>query len=150
MTEVRIHGARPMRDAGFAELTRAVVAARGSRLVRRIALRGALDDVCRPLQALIDLIDETRKPGGGERAALVEQAVRLAAGDEVSGAPGLAVKLSEGDTLREDELLECAKVLSDVLGKIQIGLRHGLFSGVDGTGVSDPSGSDHRLCGGAK
>ena len=131
-------------DAGFAD--RGMIRP----LVRRIALKGAVKDVRASIEALIDLINEEREPLAGDGAVLREQGVDLAAGDEEHGIEGAAISCAQRHALREDELLQGVNLFAQLLDRIEIGIRHGLFSCASEAEPSEAAGSTHRLCGGAE
>jgi hypothetical protein len=131
-------------DAGFAD--NGVIRP----LIRRIALKGAIGDARESVEALLDLMNEHREPLGGDGAALCEQSVGLPASDEQGGVGGAAIDSREGHALREDELLEGVKLVAQLLDRIEIGIRHGLFSCASDEEANRPALGAHRLCGGAK
>lgn len=131
-------------DAGFAD--RGVIRP----LIRRIALKGAVADARASIEALADLLNEHREPLGSDGAALLEQSVGLTGGDEEGGLGRLAIDGREGHTMRENELLDGIHLVSQLLDRIEVGIRHGLFSCAgepEGKPVCDGA---HRLSGGAK
>lgn len=131
-------------DAGFAD--NGVIRP----LIRRIALKGAVADARASVEALLDLLNEHREPLGGDRATLPQQGVGLPAGDQQGGIGGAAVSGSERHALREDELLEGVKLITQLLDRIEVGIRHGLFSCESDQEANRPAIAPHRLCGGAK
>lgn len=131
-------------DAGFAD--RGVIRP----LIRRIALKGAVGDVRASVEALLDLLNEHREPLRRDGAALLAQGVGLTAGDGEGGVEGVAISSAQRDALREDELLEGVKLIAQLLDRVDVGIRHGLFSGACADEGSQPAGAAHRLCGGAE
>lgn len=131
-------------DAGFAD--NGVIRP----LIRRIALKGAVGDARESIEALLDLMNEHREPLGGDGAALREQSVGLSASDEQGGVGGAAIDSREGHALREEELLEGVKLVAQLLDRIEIGIRHGLFSCASDEEANRTALGAHRLCGGAK
>lgn len=131
-------------DAGFAD--RGVIRP----LIRRIALKGAVADARASIEALADLLNEHREPLGGDGAALVEQGVGLACGDEQGGIGGVAIDGREGHALREDELLQGIKLIAQLLDRVEVGIRHGLFSCAGDEEGKPACDAAHRLSGGAK
>lgn len=113
----------PLVDDGFAD--RDVVSA----LVRRLRARSATRQLRASAHALLDILQEPCEVMSGERASLVEQAVRLARGDEVGGQSSFRVRLSESDAERERELLDGIEAFIQLLDHLEISFRHGLFSG---------------------
>ncbi|MFA6219631.1 MAG: hypothetical protein WC692_07600 [Erythrobacter sp.] len=119
-------------------------------LIRRIALKSAIGDARGSIEALLDLMNEHREPLRGDGATLVEQGIGLAACDQEGGVGGAAIDRREGHALREDELLEGVKLVTQLLDRIEIGIRYGLFSCASDEEANRPVGHAHRLCGGAK
>lgn len=133
-----------MADAGFAD--NGVIRP----LIRRVALKGAVGDVRASVEALLDLLNEHREPLGCDGATPLEQSIGLTAGDEQGGVSGAAINGRESHALREDELLEGVKLVSQLLDRIDVGIRHGLFSCASDQEANRPAIAAHRLCGGAK
>ena len=131
-------------DVGFAD--RNVIRP----LIHRIALKGAVGAVRASLEALLDLMDEHREPLGRDRATLSEQCVGLTGSDAQGGIGGAPINRSECNAMREDELLEGVKLVSQLLDRIEVGVRHGLFSCASDEEANRPASAAHRLCGGAK
>jgi hypothetical protein len=131
-------------DIGFAD--REVIRP----LIRRIAVKSAVGDVRSSVEALADLLNEHRKPLRGDGAALCEQGVGLTGGDEQGGIGGAAIGAGESDQLREDELLQGVYLIAQLLDRIDIGVRHGLFSCASDEEANRPACGAHRLSGGAK
>lgn len=131
-------------DAGFAD--RGVIRP----LIRRIALKGAVADARASIEALADLLNEHREPLGGDGAALFEQGVGLTGGDEEGALGGLAVDGSKSHAMRENELLDGIDLVSQLLDRIEVGIRHGLFSCAGEPEGKPACDAAHRLSGGAK
>lgn len=131
-------------DAGFAD--RGVIRP----LIRRIALKGAVADVRASIEALADLLNEHREPLGGDGAALLEQGVGLTGGDEQGALGRLAIDGREGHAMRENELLDGIHLVSQLLDRIDVGIRHGLFSCAGEPEGKPACDAAHRLSGGAK
>ncbi len=119
-------------------------------VIRRIALKGAVGDVRASIDALADLLNEHRKPLARDGAALGEEGVCLTAGDEQRGVCGAAIIGRESHALREDELLQGVKLIAQLLDRIEVGIRHGLFSCASDQEANRLASGAHRLCGGAK
>lgn len=119
-------------------------------LIRNIALKGAVGDVRASIEALADLLNEHREPLGGDGATLAGEGIGLTDGDAERGVGGGAVNGREGHAMREDELLEGVKLVSQLLDRIEIGIRHGLFSCAGDEEGKPACGAAHRLSGGAK
>jgi len=119
-------------------------------VIRRIALKGAVGDVRASIDALADLMNEHREPLARDGAALREEGISLTAGDQQRGVCGAAIIGREGNALREDELLEGVKLIAQLLDRIDVGIRHGLFSCASDQEANRPTGGAHRLCGGAQ
>jgi hypothetical protein len=131
-------------DAGFAD--HGVIRP----LIRRIALKGAVADARASIEALADLLNEHREPLSGDGASLSEQGISLPSCDEQGGVGGAAIDRREGHALREDELLEGVKLVAQLLDRIDVGIRHGLFSCAGEPEGIDAGSAAHRLSGGAK
>lgn len=144
---------------GFVDPVAAKAAARRSQAarvdvigatLRQIRLRTAIAAARVSVDALADLLDQQREPLGGDDAALGAEGFGLPAGDGESRVGGSAIHGSEGHALREDELLEGVKLIAQLLDRVDVGIRHGLFSSA-GEPEGMPAGDvAHRLSGGAK
>jgi len=118
--------------------------------LRRIGLRAAVSSARASVDALAHLLDQQRQTLRGDGAALTGESVRLTCGDSERGVCGAAVNRGEGHALREDELLQGVKLIAQLLDRIDIGIRHGLFSsGGEPEGI-DAGSAAHRLSGDAK
>jgi len=131
-------------DIGFAD--RGVIRP----LIRRIAVKSAVADARVSIEALLDLLNEHREPLGRDGTSLPEQGIGLTARDEQGGIGRAAVDLREGHALREEELLQGVKLVTQLLDRIEVGVRHGLFSCASDEEAIPPASAAHRLCGGAK
>jgi hypothetical protein len=133
-----------LRDTGFADRSMIPV------LLRRIRLRTAVSSARASIDALADLLDQQREPLCGDQSALADQRVGLAGGDEECGLGRGAINLGEGHALREDELLDGVKLIAQLLDRVEIGIRQGLFLPADASEGSQVAEAAHRLSGGAK
>lgn len=133
-----------LQDTGFAD--RGVIAP----LVRRIALRGAISDSRIAIEALLDLLNEQREPLGGDLAAAADQGIGLTGCDGQRGVADTPVGLPDRDRVREDELLQAVEMVPQLLERLDVGIRHGLFSAGDAGERIPAEGDAHRLSGGAK
>lgn len=131
-------------DIGFAD--RGVIRP----LIRRIALKSAVGDARASIEALLDLMNEQREPLRGDGAAPVEQGDGLPVSYGERGFEHAAVGGAEGHALREDELLDGVKLVLQLLDRVEVGVRHGLFSCASDEEATRTAGGAHRLCGGAK
>jgi hypothetical protein len=131
-------------DTGFAD--RSVL----SIVLRRLGLRAAVSSARASIDALAHLLDQQREPLGCDRATLPGEGFGLTAGDGECGVGGGAVDLGEGHAMREDELLEGVKLVAQLLDRIDIGIRHGLFSSAGEPEGKPACEAAHRLSGGAK
>jgi len=131
-------------DAGFADRSMIPV------LLRRIRLRTAVADARASIEALANLLDQYREALTSDGAALREEGVGLTGGDQQGRIGGGAVNLGEGHAMREDELLQGVKLITQLLDRIEIGIRHGLFSSAGETEGKRACDAAHRLSGGAK
>lgn len=136
--------ARVVRDAGFADPELARL------MVRRLRVRAALGQARRSIQALAQLLDQSREAMGSDGAAGGEQGIGLSGGDAQGGFGGAAIKARERQALREHELLQGVELIGKLLERIEIGIRHGLFSGEAGAVDSAAGEQPHRLSGEAK
>lgn len=119
-------------------------------LLRRIGLRAAVSRARASVEALANLLDQQGEPLGRDGATLREERVGLTAGDQQGGVERGAIGGADGHALREDELLEGVKLIAQLLDRIDVGIRHGLFSGAGDAEGIEPTATAHRLCGGAK
>jgi hypothetical protein len=119
-------------------------------VLRRIRLRTTVATARASIDALADLLEQQREPLSCDRSAVGEQGIGLPCGDQEGGVEGGAVGSAQRDALREDELLEGVKLVAQLLDRIDVGIRHGLFSGGDAHEAIEAAGAAHRLCGGAK
>lgn len=131
-------------DAGFAD--RGVLPI----LLRRIGLRASISAARSSVQALANLLDQQREPLARDRATLHEEGICLTACDEQGGIEGGTVDGAHRHALREDELLQGVKLFAQLLDRIEVGVRHGLFSGADAEDGIEPAVPAHCLSGGAK
>lgn len=133
-----------MRDTGFADRSMVPV------LLRRIRLRTAVSAARASVEALADLLEQQRESLGSTRPPLLEQGVSLPCGNQDCRLCGAAIDLRERNALREDELLQGIHLIAELLDRIDIGVRHGLFSCLDATEGKPACETAHRLSGGAK
>jgi hypothetical protein len=131
-------------DIGFAD--RAVIRP----LIRRIAVKGAVAEARASIEALLDLLTEEREPLRRHGATPGEELIGLPGGDEQGGVSGAAIDRRKSDAVREDELLEGVELIAQLLDRIEIGVRHGLFSCAGDEQANRDADQAHRLCGGAK
>lgn len=131
-------------DGGFADRSMIPL------LLRRIRLRTAVAQVRGSIEALANLLDQQGQALGGMGAALTGESLGLARGDREGGVGGDGIGRGEGDALREHELLEGVHLVSQLLDRIEIGIRHGLFSPAVAQEGRQAGEAAHRLCGGAK
>ena len=133
-----------MIDAGFADTSVVRLT------LRRILVRTAVQQARASIEALADLLNQQREPLARDGAALGEQGISLTAGDQEGGVERGAVGGAESHALREDELLQGVKLVAQLLDRVEVGVRHGLFSGSGADEGIEPAAAAHRLCGGAK
>jgi len=127
-------------DAGFADrLTARMV-------LKRLKTRSASQGARSSAEALRDLLRERVQAVRGHDAATAPQRAGLTRHDLKSGLDIRALAQAERDALREDKLLESVNLFLQVLDELDIGIRHGLFSGVRGPEPSEPAIGGHRLC----
>lgn len=131
-------------DIGFADPS-------GARaIVRRLQLSAALKDSRASIETLLDLLNQRSDPVRRNGASLAEQGVRLLPSDEERGTGRITIDLSESDAVREEQLLEGVKMVLQLLDRLGIGVRHGLFS-FDHAHEPIPADPErHSLSGGAK
>lgn len=133
-----------MIDAGFADIQLL------RPLIRRIRVRDQIERARASVAALAHLLDQQRQSLGGDGAALLQERIGLTGCDDEGCLACAPIRLRESNALREDELLEGVKLFAQLLDRIEVGVRHGLFSGAVGEEGIEPVGATHRLCGGAK
>ncbi|WP_296717759.1 hypothetical protein [Erythrobacter sp.] len=136
--------AEGLQDVGFAD--RGVIPL----VLRRIALRAATSRTRVSVEALLDLLNQQREPLSGDRAPLRKKGLGLPVSYDECGFERCAISAAERDALREDELLQGVKLVAQLLDRIDVGIRHGLFSCVGDQEATAPDEGAHRLCGGAK
>lgn len=135
---------RQTSDIGFANA--AIV--RGT--VRRLLLRGAAKDARSSAEALRDLMRQHVETVRGDFSAVLSHVQSLSRTDLKNGIDIAALAQAESDALREDELLEGVELFLQLLDRIEVGIRHGLFSASCEQEASEADQDAHRLCGGAK
>lgn len=135
---------RQTSDIGFANA--AIV--RGT--VRRLKLRGAAKDARSAAEALRDLMRQHVEAVRGDFPAVLAHVQSLSRADLKNGIDIAALAQAERDALREDELLEGVELFLQLLDRIEVGIRHGLFSASCEQEPSEADQDAHRLCGGAK
>jgi len=131
-------------DVGFAD--RGVIRP----LIRRIALKSAVGEARVSVEALLDLLNEHREPLRSDGPSLTEQCIGLTARDLQRAISSDAISGGERNAMREDELLEGVKLVAQLLDRIEVGVRHGLFSCASDEEATRLERAPHRLCGGAK
>jgi hypothetical protein len=131
-------------DSGFADRSILPV------LLRRIGLRAAVSGARSSIETLAHLLDQQREPLTGDDAALLQERIGLTACDEESCVARGAIHLRECNRLREDELLQGVHLVSQLLDRIEVGIRHGLFSCAGEPEGKPACDAAHRLSGGAK
>lgn len=119
-------------------------------LIRRIRTRDEIARVKVSVEALAHLLDQHRKPLGSDDAALLQEGIGLTGCDDESCVACAAIRMRESNALREHELLEGVKLFAQLLDRIEVGVRHGLFSCASDDEANWPAGAAHRLCGGAE
>ena len=82
-----------VKDTGFAE--RALIRP----LIRRVAIRSAVNEAKASIEALVDLLNEHREPLGGDGAALDEQGIGLPACDSQGSVGSAAINLRKRNAL---------------------------------------------------
>lgn len=119
-------------------------------VLRRIRLRATVASARASIEALAHLLEQQREPLARDGATVREQGVGLPGGDQEGGVERGAVGGAESHALREDELLQGVKLVAQLLDRIDVGIRHGLFSGAGAAEGIEPAEAAHRLCGGAQ
>lgn len=118
--------------------------------LRVIRVKTAVAQTRASIEALAHLLEQQREPLARDGSAVREQGVGLSGGDQEGGVQSGAIGGAEGHALREDELLQGVKLVAQLLDRVEVGVRHGLFSGAGGEEGIEPAAAAHRLCGGAK
>lgn len=118
--------------------------------LRAIRVKAAARQARASIEALAHLLEQQREPLARDGATVREQGVGLACGDQEGGVERGAVGGAENYALREDELLQGVKLVAQLLDRIEVGVRHGLFSCASDREATRPASAAHRLCGGAK
>lgn len=131
-------------DVGFAD--RGVIRP----MIRRIALKSAVGEARVSIEALFDLMNEHREPLRSDGASLAEQGIGLTARDLQCAISSDAISRGERHAMGEYELLEGVKLVAQLLDRIEVGIRHGLFSCASDEEATRLEQAPHRLCGGAK
>jgi len=133
-----------MSDTGFADTNVVRLT------LRRIRVRTAVAQARASIEALAHLLEQQREPLARDRAPLIEERLRLPVSYDENGFERPRLSGSERDALREDELLQGVKLFAQLLDRIEVGVRHGLFSGAGHAEGIEPNEAAHRLCGGAQ
>lgn len=118
--------------------------------LRAIRVKTAVAQARASIEALAHLLEQQREPLARDGATVCEEGVGLPGSDQQGGVKSGAVSGAEGHALREDELLQGVKLIAQLLDRVDVGIRHGLFSSASDLKAIEPSGGAHRLCGGAK
>lgn len=119
-------------------------------LVRRLRVQLALRATRSSAQDLVDLLDQQCQTPRSDGSAHDTAALSLATCDCERGVAGARVFGAESDAVREQELLDCVKLLPKLLDRVEVAVRHGLFS-CEGDQKGKPTEQGaHRLCRGAK
>lgn len=95
---------------------------------RRLALRTGMQRCQMSLAALLHRLDQRPDPDGGERASLGKSGVSLASGDQEDGVDQVAILPVESREEAEQQLLEGMDLVLQLLDRLDVGMRHGLFS----------------------
>lgn len=122
------------------------------RCVRRLRLRTALRAMEKSVPALLDRLDEARKADSDATFAPRERGGVLAGGDGEGGVGGWPIDAIKRQDMREQQLLEGADLILQLLDAIFDGLGHGLFSGrvADARKGNRAAPGAVSLCGGGK
>ena len=129
-------------DTGFANPR----AARA--IVRRMKLRRGMQAVEASAAALSDLLDHRGQPGRSDRSTVRLGGIGLSGCNDQRGIDCVAVHAIESDDEGEQQLLQGVDLILQLLDRLQVGLRHGLFSipsaGSEGD-ASERTVGAHRL-----
>jgi len=131
-----------MVDAGFADVEIA------REIVRRLKMRAALKDARGSIEELLELLDKSIQADRDRSAALFDEAGDLLPAEVERLQRDAAVNAVAGKDVREKELLEGMKLALDLLDRIGVGIRHGLFSSCGGDELSQARTGAQRLRGG--
>ena len=136
-----------LQDEGFVDLD---VARASLRLVgRRLALREGIGRGRASLAALLHMLDHRAEADGDKRSPLGKSGVGLTSGNEQGAVDQFAVLPVEGREQAEQELLEGMDLVLQFLDRLNVGMRHGLFSLHAGE-ATPATEAGHRLSEGAK
>lgn len=116
--------------------------------LRAIRVKTAVAQARASVEALAHLLEQQREPLACDGSAVREQRVGLPSGDQEGGVERGAVGGAESHALREDELLQGVKLVAQLLDRVEVGIRHGLFSSAGAEKGIEPAGAAHRLLGG--
>lgn len=113
-------------DLGFVDID---AAKSGLRLVgRRLALREGMQRGSLSLAALLHRLDQRTDADGGERAPLCECGIGLTGSDQQGAVDQFPILTVEGREEAEQQLLEGMDLVLQFLDRLDVGMRHGLFS----------------------
>lgn len=115
-------------------------------IVRRLKMRAALKDASASIEELLKLIDKGVQADRDRSAVLFDEAGNLLPAEVERLQRDAAINRVAGKDVREKELLEGVQLVLDLLDRVGVGIRHGLFSSCGGSELSQGDESGHRLC----
>lgn len=127
-------------DRGFADVQQIAP------LMRRIRMRVTLRDALVSIETLLDLLHKQGEPLTGDRSALRQQGIGLPASDQQRAVNCGAVGSANCNAEREQELLQGVVLVAQLLDRVEVGMRQGLFSFPIGLEASEAELGGHRLC----
>lgn len=133
-----------MSDSGFLDPDA------GRRVMRRIRLRERLLLISTSSAALLDRMNHVSQAERDRSFALVDRSVELTERHVEGRVGGHGIDQVEGQHMREQELLEGADLILQLLDAMLDGVRHGLFSVQSRLEPTAADGAAHRLSQGAK
>lgn len=95
---------------------------------RRLALRTGMQRARGSLAALLHRLDQSAKADSDQRTPLGKGGVGLPGCDQQGAVDQLAVLTVEGREQAEQQLLEGMDLVLQFLDRLDVGMRHGLFS----------------------
>lgn len=119
-------------------------------IFRRLKMRAALKDAQVSIEELLDLLDQSLQADRDRGASLFDEAGNLLPAEVERLQRDASIHFIARKDVREKELLDGMKLVLELLDRIGVGIRHGLFSSCGGDELSQADKVGHRLCGGAK
>lgn len=115
-------------------------------IFRRLKMRAALKDARVSIEELLELLDKSIQADRDRSASLFDEAGNLLPAEVERLQRDAAINAVARKDMREQELLDGVKLVLELLDRVGVGIRHGLFSSCGGDELMCADGYSHRLC----